>query len=330
MNPRFLICGGGNIPHSLAAALTRLEDVALLTRRPADWSSHVNGNPYAVHPTNDPRVAAEAEIIFIALPRFAIRETLEKIDPYLRAGQTLCFTPANDLIPELVDAYAKKGVDVACLQRVPYIARIEEYGRRVRLSPPRARHMLYARDHALWRELALKYFEAPAEFLNSPLTFVFNNSNPLLHPARLVVLFRDWRHRTFTRNPLFYAEWTDESSELYIRADAEMHAVLKAADQTGACERDYESVLAHYGVASPAELTRKLRSIEGFKSITSPMRELPDATWLPDFTSRYFTEDIVGTRAIQSLARLHAVPTPTIDALISQISTLSSETGAFA
>ena len=324
MSPRFLICGGGNIPHSLAAALTRHEDVALLTRRPADWSSHMNGNPYAVLPTNDPRVAADAEIIFIVLPRFAIRETLEKIDPYLRADQTICFTPANDIIPELVDAYAKRGVDVACLQRVPYIARIEEYGRRVRLSPARARHMLYARDHALWREICRTYFEAPAEFLNSPLTFVFNNSNPLLHPARLVVLFRDWRKKTFTRNPLFYAEWTDESSELYIRADAEMHAVLKAADPTGACERDYESVLAHYGVSSAAELTSKLHAIEGFKLITSPMRELPDSTWLPDFTSRYFTEDIVGTRAIQTLARKFAIPTPTIDFLISQISALAS------
>lgn len=51
---------------------------------------------------------------------------------------------------------------------------------------------------------------------------------------------------------------------------------------------------------------------------------------LHPITSRYFTEDIVGTRAIQSLARRYALPTPTIDALISQISTLSNETGAFA
>lgn len=316
MSPRFLICGGGNIPHSLVAAITRHEDVALLTRRPADWTAHVNGNPYAVRPSSDPRIAAEAEIIFVALPRFAIRETLEKIDPYLHSGQTICFTPANDMIPDLVGEYESRAIDVACLQRVPYIARIEEYGSKVRLSPPRAMHKVYARDKNLWRELCLKYFEAPAEFLNSPLTFVFNNSNPLLHPSRLVVLFRDWRKRTFTRNPLFYAEWTDESSELYIKADEEMHAVLKAADPSGACERDYESVLDHYGVESAAELTAKLHSIEGFKTITSPMRQLADGTWVPDFTSRYFTEDVIGARVIRDLARRYGVDTPTINSLL--------------
>lgn len=315
MSLTFLICGGGNIPHSLAAAITRYEDVALLTRRPGDWSSHINANPYAVLPTADPSVAAEAEIVFVALPRFALRETLAKIDPFLHSGQTICFTPANDLIPALVEEYAAREIQVVCLQRVPYIARIEEYGRRVRLSPPRALHKLYAQDQDLWQDLCRKYFEAPAEFLNSPLTFVFNNSNPLLHPARLVVLFRDWRKKTFTRNPLFYAEWTDESSELYLRADEEMHAVLRAADPTGACERDYESVLEHYGVKTASELTAKLRSIEGFKAIASPMRELPDGTWVPDFDSRYFTEDVIGTRAIQSLARKHAISVPTIDFL---------------
>ena len=316
---RFLVIGGGNIAHSLASAIARREEVAVLTRRPSDWAIRLNDSPFAVHATNDPSVVSDAEIIFIALPSFAIRETLAKIDPYLHAGQTLCLTPANTLIPDLVDAYAKKGVDVVCLQRVPYIARIEEYGRRVKMSPPRAVHKLFVPREELkpkWTALCRELFEGDAAYLHSPLTFIFNNSNPLLHPARLVVLFRDWRNKTFTRNPFFYAEWTDESSELYIKADEEMHMVLKAADPTGACERDYESVLAHYGVSSPAELTDKLHSIEGFKSIMSPMRELSDSTWVPDFTSRYFTEDIVGTRAIQEFAQRYSIQTSTIDKLI--------------
>lgn len=324
---RFLVIGGGNVAHSLAAAIARREEVAVLTRRPGDWANRLNDSPFAVHATNDPRVAADAEIIFIALPSFAVRETLARIDPYLHAGQTICLTPANTLIPELVETYAKKGVDIVCLQRVPYIARIEEYGRRVKMSLPRAVHKIFVPREELrpaWTVLCHELFEGDAVYLHSPLTFIFNNSNPLLHPARMVVLFRDWQKKTFARNPLFYAEWTDESSELYIKADKEMHAVLKAADPTGACERDYESVLVHYGVSSFAELTAKLNSIEGFKSIMSPMRELSDSTWVPDFTSRYFTEDIVGTKAIQFFARKYDVPTPTIDALIIQIEEMDS------
>ena len=323
---RFLVVGGGNIAHSLAAAIARREEVAVLTRRPGGWANRLNDAPFAVHATNDSSCSSEAEVIFIALPSFAIREMLAKIDPYLCAGQTICLAPANTLIPELVETYAKRGVDVVCLQRVPYIARIEGYGHRVKISPPRAVHKLFVPREDMkptWTALCRELFEGDAAYLHSPLTFIFNNSNPLLHPARLVVLFRDWRNKTFTRNPFFYAEWTDESSELYIKADEEMHMVLKAADPTGACERDYESVLAHYGVSSPAELTDKLHSIEGFKSIMSPMRELSDSTWVPDFTSRYFTEDIVGTRAIQEFAQRYSIQTSTIDKLIEALEDLA-------
>lgn len=325
---RCLVVGGGNIAHSLAAAISRLQDVTVLTRRPNDWGLHVNDSPFPVHATNDPFCAADAEIIFIALPGLALRETLARIDPYLRSGQTICFTPANALVPEIVETYAPKGVAIACLQRVPYISRIEEYGHRVKMSPPRAVHKLYVSQEEMrepWTGICRDFFEGAVEFVHSPLTFVFNNSNPLLHPSRLVVLFRDWRNRVFDRNPPFYAEWTDESSEIYIRADAEMREVIEAADQTGVCQADYESVLAHYGVSTSFEMTAKLRSIEGFKAILSPMRERPDGTWVPDLESRYFTEDIEGTRAIQAFARRFGVPTPTIDELVGRMGELTSK-----
>lgn len=319
---RFLVVGGGNIAHSLVASIARREDVEVLTRRPDKWKDRVNNSQHAVQATNISASASSVEVVFVSLPSFAIRESLSRINPHLHAGQTVCFTPANALIPELVESYAKKGVDVVCLQRVPYIARIEEYGCRVKMSPPRAVHKIFvSRDEMkpTWMALCRELFEGDAEFLHSPLTFVFNNSNPLLHPSRLVVLFRDWQKKTFMRNPLFYAEWTDESSELYIKADEEMHDVLRAADPTGACEKDYESVLDHYGVSSATELTAKLRSIEGFKTITSPMRELPDGTFVPDFDSRYFTEDIVATQEIQALARRFSLSTPIIDGLVARI-----------
>lgn len=325
---KYLVVGGGNIAHSLAAAITRRQETTVLTRRPNDWGQCINDSPFAVHATDDRSCAADAEIIFIALPSLAVREMLARIDPYLHNGQTICFTPANALIPEIVETYAPKGVAIACLQRVPYISRIEEYGHRVKMSPPRAVHKLYVPKEELrepWTGICRDFLEGAVEFVHSPLTFVFNNSNPLLHPSRLVVLFRDWRNRVFDRNPLFYAEWTDESSELYIRADAEMREVIEAADPTGACQTDYESVLAHYGVSTACEMTAKLRSIEGFKTILSPMRELPDGAWVPDLESRYFTEDIEGTLAIKSYARRFGVPTPTIDELVERMGELTGK-----
>lgn len=316
---KYLVVGGGNIAHSLAVAIARRQAVTVLTRRPGDWGLRVNDSPFAVRATNDPACVATADVVFVALPVQALRETLARIKPHLHAKQTVCFTPANILIPEIVDGLAAKGVAIACIQRVPYISRIEDYGHRVRMSAPRAVHRLYVSSDEMrsdWKKICRELFEGDVEFIHSPLTFVFNNSNPLLHPSRLVVLFRDWRSRVFCRNPPFYAEWTDESSDLYVKADAEMRTVIEAADSTGACMADYEDVLSHYGVSDSRELTLKLRSIESFKSILSPMREHADGTWLPDLESRYFTEDIQGTRAIQLMARRYGVETPTIDGLL--------------
>ena len=47
--------------------------------------------------------------------------------------------------------------------------------------------------------------------------------------------------------------------------------------------------------------------------MAAPMKQSP-AGWVPDFGSRYFTEDFpFGLRFIRDLAHTHRVSTPTID-----------------
>lgn len=325
---KVLVCGGGNIAHSLAAAITRSQDVCVFTRRPQIWSRHLNDNVFGVEATSDGSIVATADMIFVSVPRFAFQDEMQKIDPYLRPGQLLCVTPGSDAIPGLVEKYAPRGVTIACIQRVPYISRIEVPGRRVRMSGPRTRHRVYVSDERRRLEVCkacLCFFEADVEYLHSPMTFVFNNSNPLLHPSRLVVLFDNWRHRFYDRNPGFYTEWTDESSRLYLSADCEMFEAVKRMDDSGACLQDYESVRMHYGVQTAEELTVKLRSIVGFQGISSPMK-MVGACWIPDFSSRYFTEDIpFGTKAILMHAQKLNVSVPTIANLIQNLERIQCE-----
>ena len=70
--------------------------------------------------------------------------------------------------------------------------------------------------------------------------------------------------------------------------------------------------------------------VEAFKGIPAPMKSLSPRTspslggdrgglgsYVPDFQSRYFTEDFpYGLRIIQDLARKHQVNTPTIDQVL--------------
>lgn len=186
------------------------------------------------------------------------------------------------------------------------------------MSSDRSCHRLAVSDPSqkeFWKRFCERAFGGGVEFLSSFHTFAFNNSNPLLHPARMAVLFRDWQSRVYPENPPFYAGWTDESSELYIAADKEMGLILKKLDDGGACESDYESVLTHYGVATAKKLTEKIHSIESFRKILSPMI-LRNGVWKPDFTSRYFVEDVdIGLAEIIARGHLSGVSVPVLEGL---------------
>lgn len=79
---------------------------------------------------------------------------------------------------------------------------------------------------------------------------------------------------------------------------------------------DIIPVLEYYESTDAESLTTKIRSIPAFKGIPSPMLSTA-AGWVPDFSSRYFTEDIPwGTALICNLARQNGIPTPTLDSFV--------------
>ena len=315
------VYGGGNIAHSLAAKISQTQPVTVITRRPTSWTRRLSfeqggkvvESRFDVCATEDARSVSAAGLIFVALPQFAIEEALDRIVPYLNAGSTLAFVPAPARIVRYAELLASRGINIVGFQRVPYISRIVEYGKAVKISDNREVYRIVISDSSLtgaWDELCSLWFGGRAEYLSSFLTLAFSNSNPLLHPSRLVVLFKDWRHRIFPDNPPFYGEWTDESSELYIAADNEMHEVMSRYPID--LRKDYESVLDHYGVKTSSELTCKLRSIPSFRMILSPMMQTADG-WVPDFNSRYFTEDVqFGLVEMLRLAEKVGVQVPTM------------------
>lgn len=323
---RVCIVGGGNVAHSLAAAIARVEPVTVVSRRPGAWSTvlvseqdgAMRGTTYPVHSTSEMTSVAHARYVFIALPQNAIESIMPILLQCVAPGSSLVFVPAPASIPDYAKKLLGKGVGVAALQRVPFIARIIDYGTKVRMSNTRTLHKVAASGDVDTDRLSAclrKWFGGDVSFLSSFLSLVFSNSNPLLHPSRMVVLFRNWRERTYLRNPLFYGEWTDESSRLYIEADREMLSVMRRYDEINVCT-DYESVLSHYQVSSAAELTLKLRSIPSFRQILAPMVRI-GGRLIPDFNSRYFTEDVpYGMCAIRRRAVDVGVETPVISRLL--------------
>lgn len=298
-------------------------EVCLLTRQPERWSRDIRID--APEETtylgrlsdivSDAKYAvSDAEIILLCLPGYAIRETLLQIRDYLKPGtavgsvvsSTGFFFEAMQLLPPTTPLFG--------FQRVPFISRIVEYGHWARLMGYKKSLNLAIEQtdnpEPLRRALE-EMFHTPIHLLHSFYEVSLSNSNPLLHPSRLYSLWKDWHEGViFPSVPLFYEEWTEEAAQLYIDMDQELQALL---EQLPITPGSIATVLDYYESTDASSLARKLRSIEAFKGILTPMREVAGG-YVPDFSTRYFTEDFpYGLAIVRRLAHEHAVPSPTID-----------------
>ena len=292
------LCGGGNLGHVLAGYLSSQPGttVSLLTSRPSAWSSslevsdsqgriyrgslqQISANPADVIPT--------AQIVLAPTPR---------LWRFFRAFSTLFG-----------------------FQRVPFISRIAEYGHRAELKgykdslsvavlPPTSES---SESGAAMLSHFLSLFHVPVRRLDSIYQASLSNSNPLLHTSRLYTLWYNWQPGiTYPDCPMFYSDWTIEASHLYLAMDDELQHLARIL---GLPPGSIPTVLDYYESTDAESLTAKLRSIQGFRGIPSPMRQT-DAGWQPDLQSRYFHEDFpCGLRYPWQLARQHSLATPNID-----------------
>lgn len=326
---RVCICGGGNLGHVVAGFLAAQKDceVSLLTRRPELWQHQLTVN------TPDGRlltgklsrisakpaeVIADANLVLLCLPGFSIREELLCIKPFLKectpvgsvvSSTGFFFEAMKQLLPT---------TPLFGFQRVPFIARTTAYGRSAALLGYKSQLSIAIEQTDRKEELRAvieRLFNTPTQLLSNYYEASLTNSNPLLHPARLYTLWKDWHEGVvYDSQPLFYEMWTEEASELLIAMDDEFFQLLGVLPIR---EGSIPTILDYYESTDVASLTRKLRSIEAFKGLLAPMKAVTGG-FEPDFQSRYFTEDFpYGMRIIQQLAQQHNVPTPIIDKVLS-------------
>lgn len=321
------ICGGGALGHVVAGVLSARKKVKvnILTERPSFWETQItvftpnhsalSGKIQKIS-SKPEDVISNADIVLLCLPGFLIREELLKIKEWLKPGtfvgsifsSTGFFFEAKKILD--------KDIPLWGFQRVPFIARVREYGKNANLlgykdSYNIAVEQVLDESKEKFRSFIEDIFERPTKLLNNYLEASLTNSNPILHTSRLYAMFHTWHPGMFYfRNVLFYEEWTKEASELLIAMDDEFFKLLSVLPVSS----DFlPRILEYYGCNDAESLTNKLSSIEGFKGILAPMKKI-DGGWVPDFSSRYYTEDFpYGLRFIWQLAHEHQIETPTID-----------------
>lgn len=323
------ICGGGSLGHVIVGtAVARGFRVNLLSPRAETWDEEItvhacDGKIFrgrlSRKSADAKKVVPNADFVLLCVPGYLIRPTLEEISGALSAG-----TPVGSVVSSSGFFFAAReilpaGTPLFGFQRVPYIARVEEYGNSAELLGYKNELNLAAENFApiegeRFRERIETLFATPTRLLESFWDAALTNSNPLLHPCRLYGMWKDWDGKSVFRNcPRFYEDWDDFSSETLLSADEEFFTLLDKLPATpGAIPR----LRDYYESPNASALTRKLRSIPAFRKILAPMVRVPDG-FIPDIRNRYFTEDIpFGMQIIKNLAVEFGVETPTINKIL--------------
>jgi len=328
---RIAICGGGNVAHVLAGLLSQRKglETRVLTRKPDFWSESIRvlddqhrsttGRPHVIS-NQAGEVISGADLVILALPAYARATVLKTIAPHLTGNVWVGSLPGGGGFDWLVQKAlqdASASVSIFGAQRVPYISRITHYGREVFGSPKKEGIAIAAVPQSRSSEIASileDILQMPVSCLNNFLEITLATSNPILHPARMYTLFHNYETEKFWQERiLFYEGWDDAASELLIRMDREVHDIFARIP----LDLSYIlPLLEHYGVSNAQELTRKISGIASFKEIPTPMLEIENG-FIPDFQSRYFTEDIpFGLLIIKGVAAIAGTATPVIDTVI--------------
>lgn len=256
----------------------------------------------------------DCQIIFVAQPAFMLKDVADKMLPYIKRDMNICVLPGTGGAEFAFRECIKAGATLFGLQRVPSVARLEQYGKRVRCEGLRNELFLASIPSSKSLELAefiSELWGIPCTALPNYLSVTLTPSNPILHTTRLCTLFSDYEEgKVYDRNPLFYGEWSDSSSELLIACDAELQEMLKIMDRLDLS--NVRSLKFHYESDTVEAMTKKLCSIKSLHNLSSPMKQVENG-WLPDFKSRYFTADFpYGLAIIEELATVIGYDAPNI------------------
>lgn len=254
------------------------------------------------------------QIIFVAQPAFMLGSVADKMLPYIKEDMNICVLPGTGGAEFTFRECMKAGATLHGLQRVPTVARLEQYGKRVRCEGMRSELFLASIPSIKAEEMAefmSKLWGIPCSALPNYLSVTLTPSNPILHTTRLRILFSDYKEgKVYDRNPLFYGEWNDASSELLISCDEELQDMLKIMDKLDL--HNVRSLKLHYNSDTVESMTKKLTSIKSLHNLASPMKQVENG-WVPDFQSRYFRADFpFGLAIIVELADVLGFAAPNI------------------
>ena len=277
------VVGGGNIGTQFAVhSAGKGHSVKMFTSNPnrfskslflVDKSDNILKEGEIALATSDPHEAFhDAEMIMITMPPTMMiplaQIVYEHADPHAIIG----FVPGNGGFEFAFRDCIERGNILFGIDRVPAIARLTERGRTVCCSGYKEKLFVAALLSCHTEECAAlteSIYDIPCVRLPGFMALTLTPSNPILHTARLMTIFRDYEPGvTYDSLPLFYEEWDDASSELLLACDDEVLEICRALPGFGleyvVSEREF------YNADTVEKMTNAIRNEESLLGLTTP------------------------------------------------------------
>jgi hypothetical protein len=321
---RIVVIGGGNMGMALSVELVKNTnaEIILLTSKYNIFDKMITGIDIDNNLTteselylvtdNYERALENADIVFITNPAFIIPNVVKKLT--LTKKTTIFFIPGTGGREFLFKDLLQQGHLIAGLDRVPYVARINEPGKSVSFS--KKKKIRFASfnntENSYLEEILSSCLNITSEPISNYLNVTFTPSNQILHTSRLYALFsKNSINDSFERQIKFYAEWDNISSDYLLSVDDELQKIYKEFNLS-----EVISLKAHYESENSQKLTEKIRSIKSLSNIDSPLIE-KDNMYFIDTNSRYFQEDFpFGLCIIKDFSVIANIDTPFIDKIL--------------
>ena len=325
------IIGGGNLGSALAGELaTKGHTVILHTSKASIFRSQIRivedrreYDSKSFTATDDLKYALchrRPGLIIVTVPANGLGVLSERMSRYVQPESVILFMPGIGGVEYMFSQYIRRGITLLGMQRIPAVYRVVEPGAKVRVSGKRKSGLFIggipSEKAEQYAGLLSELFDMPCVAMPNYLNVTLTPSNPILHTSRLYSMFSEYRPGVFyDRNIFFYQEWNDQSSEILLECDEELQNLIS---QIPELDLSYvKSLKEHYESNTAEEMTYKISHIASFRGITSPMLEIEQGKWIPDFNSRYFTADFpYGLAIIKGLADIFVKDVPAIDQVL--------------
>ncbi|CAI2182950.1 12036_t:CDS:1 [Funneliformis geosporum] len=372
------IVGGGNCSHIMAGLFGSNPnyEVRLLTRRPKEWNSQITvefklNKPKVIGKiakiSSDPlKVIPGSQWIIISSPVSAHLDILRNIAPFVSPGSYLGTIFAQGgfqyKVKQAFNEVRKNVSDIIVFgcQYIPWACRTKTYGKCAVLLGHK-QYLFVAKLPTKCPKASKFYvemkqlFSIPVRPISNFLSITLTPSNQIIHPARMFGLFgKDFKDDKdndvlYKREPYFYGELDDRSTDLMQRQSNELQALknesisrhpdLDLSSVMDLKERIVEMYAAEVGDTSTLRST--IRTNVGWTQLKCPMVPIYSSDKLdssspscpieprdkskgvilkgykPDFSTRYMWDDIpYGLVVLRSVASLLDVEVPCIDEVL--------------